>query len=286
MAASVPMMGESQVFPGSLVWLGNAAAIAEGNNAARYSRDLATGRQKWALYADSSRKAEEPYADMGGCAVVYRPPGYVQGPWLVRAWRVPDMAEILHGELYGIVGALLVVLEYAEQGLIWDTAINVFNDNLECQHWIRGGPGNKDLDPVIKPLVQAVSWISRRLGAFRCEVTMSWIPGHRHNVVPHIIADGWSRNMWTGRPGVTGYVKEIDWVFDGSIFEGSLAACLQFKPKAVISGPPGVPARSECRASRSAPPPSPRTEPPPPPPIPEGMPPPPDDNTAKYQRVA
>jgi hypothetical protein len=157
---------------------------------------------------------------------VYNPPNRRDRdavPYLVRARRISRLPNGPHGEMLAVCEALNVALEHARNGDLVDTVVMVFNDNMDVQDFLVCGttaqmaslPGNPQLDQDLKPVAEAIIWLTHRLRDFGCDVELHWIPGHHHGVLPHRIVDVVSRDMRRGtEEGVWDFGRH--WRYDGS----------------------------------------------------------------------
>ncbi|KAK3337591.1 hypothetical protein B0T19DRAFT_79399 [Cercophora scortea] len=109
----------------------------------------------------------------------------------------------MHGEMLGLCEALCIAYEYALGGRLFKGTVKVFSDSMESLNILGMLRNTEELervvsDPIVKPIVEAIIWLSHRLRECRIHTDLHWIPGHGHNVYPHQLVDRTSRDVWTG----------------------------------------------------------------------------------------
>ncbi|KAK3380621.1 hypothetical protein B0T24DRAFT_591075 [Lasiosphaeria ovina] len=172
-------------------------ASVDALQAAQSRRNLRVdqkGRQQCVFFADASRHVSSlgpRPRELGGYAVVYRPPGQTAGPHLARAWDVPRLPHIDHGEMLGIAEGLNIALEHGERGALRNATVLVFTDSKFSLGAIAASPRHADAE--LQDIVEFVVWAACRLRLWGCSVELRWMPGHGHGVVPHQVADELSR---------------------------------------------------------------------------------------------
>lgn len=140
------------------------------------------------------------------------------------------MPDIVHGEMLSICESIFIVLQAAKRGEIRNITVKVFNDNWTCQNILKDG-ASLSLDRDLVPIVEAIIWASHQLQRYGCDAELHYIPGHRHHVVPHCIADLASRDQHTGGSEAKtryGFQCPDGWVYDDSRFSNSMAYRLGF----------------------------------------------------------
>lgn len=160
------------------------------------------------LFCDCSRSkiddldgSQDP--DDGGIAVAFRPwlPRVQNDTIAIEAWPVKPMFHHVLGEFIALSQGLVVAFQQLTQfagSLAGRTVIvRLFNDNKYNLQYLQG---RRYLEPqmlaLTRPVLDLIADQTRALHSLGTPVILEahWIPGHYHQVKPHIDADVYSRS--------------------------------------------------------------------------------------------
>ena len=103
-------------------------------------------------------------------------------------------------ELMAILEGTNIAKELRKGRTDWSAVKNldvtIFTDSENSLEFISKGQNlqNHDLHwAVLQPMIGEIIYNSHRLTELGCNLKLAWIPGHKHSVEPHKIADKESR---------------------------------------------------------------------------------------------
>ncbi|KAK3690189.1 hypothetical protein B0T22DRAFT_481363 [Podospora appendiculata] len=159
--------------------------------------------------------SHNPSDDSGGIAVTYHPwlPSMSADRNLVlAAWSVRPLWGSYFGEVLAICEALYVIwqqlLRHGNSPEVTGqlVRISIFNDKLWFLMWL-GNVGLMDMKTytLCKPLIDFIAVKSSEIHRFpgiQVRLSLHWIPGHHHNITPHVAADYMSGKIFNLGPAI------------------------------------------------------------------------------------
>lgn len=163
----------------------------------------------------------------GGIAVTYQPWGSHhgdEGAVVREAWPVYPIYDHRLGELLALseclVTATFDIARYDSRmwslGVRPTIVVRIFNDNMFNLMYLDGKRRlDEDLmelaEPVLK-LIATQSWALRNMRP-GIQLELHWIPGHQHDVWPHVLADQLSRDARSKRRSYSSVTGD-DWLWE------------------------------------------------------------------------
>lgn len=152
------------------------------------------------------------------------------------------MHHIDHGEMLAIAEALDAAMSLARSGKL-NGRVRIFSDSKECLHLLNSGDidaillQNPGLDKDMQEIIRAVIWMSHKLRYLlpwdAALLELNWIPGHRHNVYPHIVVDMVSRDLRCGTTWADRFNKhpnpELRWKWEDITFHASWTSDIELQ---------------------------------------------------------
>ncbi|KAK3320221.1 hypothetical protein B0T19DRAFT_404735 [Cercophora scortea] len=190
--------------------------------------------------------SHSPGDDSGGIAVTYYPwlPSWdsEDEDLILAAWSLRPLWGSYFREVLSICEALYIIwqqlIRYGNSPEVLGESVKIciYNDKLWFLEWL-DGVSRMDLGiyTLCKPLIDFIVQKSaeiRRFPGIQVRLSLHWIPGHYHNIIPHVAADRMARNItrmgraifwnqhhsfWTDEPQVITLLR-------GELEEAALAA--------------------------------------------------------------
>ncbi|KAM7188375.1 hypothetical protein V8F20_010573 [Naviculisporaceae sp. PSN 640] len=205
---------ENRKIPEDRILIPHNAAFA-----VRQAQDLlfkaSTDRWILLLFGDCSAILNPTHTvPMKGAYAVSHPNRYGQFSWGAKGggegeattstWKIEKTIESTNGELLAMVEALNIAKYLRTTNSPWSNKkmrlhIHICNDSQHALRHIKKGQNLEAFDnleeSLAQPLVAEIIRLFHELESERlfCRVIFHWIPGHGHNVEPHIMADECSR---------------------------------------------------------------------------------------------
>jgi len=117
------------------------------------------------------------------------------------------MRHIDHGEMLAIAEALDAAILLARSRKL-DGTVRIFSDSKECLRLLDYGDiadirhRHPHIDQDMMEIIRAVIWMSHKLRFLlprdAAPLELNWIPGHGHNIYPHLVVDVVSRDVRCG----------------------------------------------------------------------------------------
>lgn len=152
------------------------------------------------------------------------------------------MQDIDHGEMLAIAEALDAAIRLARSGE-FKGAARIFSDSKECLRLLACGNIGRILqkhpyiDDNMAETICAVIWMSHHLRSLlspeSAPLELNWMPGHNHEIYPHVISDHVSRDIRSGTTKAArlnpGPSPELRWEWDGIRFEDSMTSDIDIR---------------------------------------------------------
>ncbi|KAL2020466.1 hypothetical protein VTK56DRAFT_8432 [Thermocarpiscus australiensis] len=155
--------------------------------------ELEDGITRFKFYVDGSVDRGEQ-GRPGAFSVVFKKPGE-NNEWLVQSWFIESLYCIQWAEMMAIAEALNMTVLRLRLMLRSEAAraeIYVFTDSLNCLDLLlseRSFDRFSDFSLAMRPLRSFIGRVSSELLGLGVRLTLSFIPGHKHDVEGHILAD-------------------------------------------------------------------------------------------------
>jgi hypothetical protein len=153
------------------------------------------------LFCDCSRSTTSNH---GGIAVAYRPwlPGISSTDVITAAWPVDPLYNTTVGELLAISECTAIATEQICQfaqlclPIVQPVVVRIFSDSQDGLAHLQGMVALRhDINLLTRPVLDHIALQSAALHHLDANVHLElhWIPGHGHEVQPHVMADTYSR---------------------------------------------------------------------------------------------
>jgi DNA polymerase III epsilon subunit-like protein len=139
----------------------------------------------------------------GAYSVVYK--NHKDGKLVWQSWFVDKMFHNNWGELAAIAEAVnMAVLRLRLAQAVKTTEIHIFTDSLESLDYLERDPsdvrrttgGSIQYGLAMAPARSFIAKLSHELHHLGAHLTLSYIPGHGHDVAGHVIADAAAYNAY------------------------------------------------------------------------------------------
>ena len=204
---SITIKGRARKFQGRIIdhSMDRVRAVIEARDHAR--KEIESGFDAITLWVDASlpnahvNPNKPGVGVVGGLAVVYaREELNKPRNWEAFSRQVPVMQGNHNGELEAIAVGLeiaaqcLVPASVAKRpgGLPGNFTVIIFSDSRTALHRVRTGSDinwKKLPEAIGKPMVDFIITQSYQLASMGCSVELRFIPGHKHQIPPHVMAD-------------------------------------------------------------------------------------------------
>ncbi|KAM7185624.1 hypothetical protein V8F33_012302, partial [Rhypophila sp. PSN 637] len=136
----------------------------------------------------------------GGYAIVFRNPdssggGYQESDWVVCRWE-ENVWSSNDSELLALCEAINMVKALRTTHPHWMKPKTLFVTITSDSKWILrnlyNGQNLHDLNvrnALLQPGVRKFLQLAEEVKKMGCHITLRWIPGHKHTVLPHQLAD-------------------------------------------------------------------------------------------------
>ncbi|SPQ20252.1 703a844b-1041-4189-9ec3-8a196d566704 [Thermothielavioides terrestris] len=155
-----------------------------------------------------SPKHPEALGGPGGYSVVYKGAESKEDHWIWQAWSVDETFNSHWAELMAIAEALnMAILRLSLKPTTRTAEIYLFTDSLRSLDFLmkKSSEAAKQsrrttfFEHAGRPVRSFIARISRELHNLGVKLTLSHIPGHKHGVTGHIIADRTAHNVMVDR---------------------------------------------------------------------------------------
>ncbi|KAK4216796.1 hypothetical protein QBC37DRAFT_370683 [Rhypophila decipiens] len=156
------------------------------------------------IWADGSARADEDdhhaVPKKWGYAIVFRNPdssggGYQESDWAVCRWK-EDVWSSNDSELLALCEAINMVKALRTTHPHWMKPKNLFvtisSDSKKILKYLHEGQNLHDLNvrnALLQPGIEKFLRLVEEVKKMGCHITLRWIPGHHHTVLPHELAD-------------------------------------------------------------------------------------------------
>ena len=183
-------------------------------DAARFAELAASRRSTWAdltlnIFSDASFQRQH---NVGGYAVVHRPlvpsddgsggdgGNDGDGGFVEAAWPIDPLPDSNLGEMLAIAKSLAVAIQQVKDNraalMGKRVTVTIFTDSNGSLQVLNGNKMSNRLWTLVFPVARFIRTQSQLLGQLgpTVHLVLRWMPGHHHDIFPHVRADGLSRS--------------------------------------------------------------------------------------------
>lgn len=127
--------------------------------------------------------------------------GEADGGFVEAAWPIDPLPDSNLGEMLAIAKSLAVAIQQVRDhraGLMGKRVnVTIFSDSNSSLRVLDGDKINKWLWKLVLPAASFIRTQSQLLGQLgpTVHLVLRWMPGHRHDIFPHVPADSLSRML-------------------------------------------------------------------------------------------